>query len=364
MSLTNTLKRAVWSFSLVYSLALPAKALAAIYSFSPSYTATNRAFSFHLLSDQFGSCTTYSGLISSIMGDTLSLSFAPTTPTGCTNINSQSYYGPTFSIQGLQAGLYKVRVHILGKVICLACPPSPGDDAGTFLVADSVNNTKKVGWFLKETTVKMGNDPYPMQLLNYAYQSCAQFLNKSMKIENGGIYTSFFLRLPPCVDTSSQPPPLIGPTFELTPPLKPGAYPVYATELMACEVATVGPICVVKRLAPVAVDTLFVMASTQIRTPRNGDQPLEARQSPSAAFRNGSLVISLPQDARLASNSLSTWRAKLFTESGRVLKTYHFESRLSETVNLDAGMHMERGVYLLRLQAPSRKSFTMLLAVE
>ncbi len=373
MSLTNTLKRAVLSFSLVYSLALPTKALAAIYSFSPTYTAPNRAFSFGLLSNQFGSCTTYSGLISLIKADTISLSFTPTTPIGCTNLNSQSYYGPTFTIQGLQAGLYKVRAHILDKVVCLACPPGPGDDAGTFLVADSVKSAKKVGWFLKETTITMGKDPYPIQLLNHYFENgLVGFLNTSVFIQNGGIYTSFrVMRYPSGITPMVF---LPGPTFNLTPPLLPGAYPVYATELMDCEVATVGPVCVVDRLPPVAVDTLFVMATTEILVPGKNSALTGAGAAPTAHFQYGRLNVRLPQAASpmdghpsassTGIHSSLAWQAELLSASGRILKAYRFEGHAGETVSLDQGRATVRGVYLLRLRSTLHKTFILPLVLN
>jgi hypothetical protein len=324
------------------------------YSINPTKTAALKDFTLDLLSYQFNCAITYDMLSTSVNGNDISLTFldheAPPLSI-CPAIYKP--YGPTFKMAALKAGTYTVTAYRLPACAPQGCKmaPTPGD-AGTLVVEDA---TTKTGWFLKNDQVT-ANSAFSMQVLNNQYGNCqTSFSNQSVSIANGEIHTRFYPATDPtriCIVNIVP----WGPSFDMA-ALKPGKYPLYVTQLAACQVTA--PFCKIPEI-PVLSDTLTVSGTSAILVQS------QIMTGPSAFFQGGRLHLSLPYHANSAINPVSgsaLWKGELITLSGRVLSTYTFSGdgnkQNAGTINLDAGVMLDKGVYLLQLSSPTGASHSI-----
>lgn len=321
------------------------------YSINPTKTAALKDFTLDLLSYQFNCAVTYDMLSTSVNGNNISLTFldheAPPLSI-CPAIYKP--YGPTFKMAALKAGTYTVTAYRLPACAPQGCKmaPTPGD-AGTLVVEDA---TTKTGWFLKNDQVT-ANSAFSMQVLNNQYGNCqTSFSNQSVSIANGEIHTRFYPATDPtriCIVNIVP----WGPSFDMA-ALKPGKYPLYVTQLAACQVTA--PFCKIPEI-PVLSDTLTVTGTSAMLVQS------QAVTTPSAYFQGERLHLSLPKRSGSPLNPVSAevlWKVELITLSGRVLSTHTFngdENRQNgRIISLDAGVNLDKGIYLLQLHSPSGKS--------
>ncbi len=318
------------------------------YSINPTKTLPGKDFNLNLLSYQFNCAVTYDMLATAVNGNNISLTFLDhEAPVGSICPAIYMPYGPKFNMAALKAGTYTVTAYRLPACAAQGCKiaPTPGD-AGTLVVEDV---TTKTGWFLKNNQVP-GNSAFSMQVLNNQFGNCqTSFSNQTVSVMNGAIYTRFFPVVDPnrvCIVNIVP----WGPSFDMA-ALKPGKYPLYVTQLPACLVTP--PFCKIPEI-PVLSDTLTVTGTTGMLV-----QPQRTIR-PSAYFQGGRLHLTLQEPSNSSSKPLSagaTWKLELIALSGRVQSTYTFnvdgKSQNGGTLSLDAGVIMDKGVYLLQLHSPT-----------
>ncbi|MDB5048182.1 MAG: hypothetical protein JWO30_1253 [Fibrobacteres bacterium] len=299
------------------------------YSITPTTANAGKDFELSLLSYQFTCGTVFSNLATDVVGNVITLSFLDReTASICPAIYKA--YGPTYKMTALKAGTYKVMAYRLPA--CYPCKMlGETVEAGTLTVGPAV---ARVGWFLKEGETLAGK-PFTMNLLNNALGNCGtSFSHKSVTADAAGIYASFLVehqQVECLVDLHPY-----GPSFEMA-ALKAGAYPVYVTELLACQVTA--PYCAVK-IAPALSDTLIVSQTLSVML-----SELRAH-SPKVDMIGSRAAFILPQGIG------GIWKTELLTLSGRRLSASSFAGEGGGRAEIELGGALEKGVYLLRLQAP------------
>jgi hypothetical protein len=332
-------------FALACSSLLPSQTLGQIepvqaYTVSPNTVIGDRAFTISLLTYNFNCATTYDMLSSSVNGNTISLTFLDhDAPKGAICPAIYAPYGPTYTLPALKAGTYKVITYQLPACAPQGCKmASIAGEAGNLVVTSEALG--KDNWYLKKNEI-LANNKFTMQILNQKYGNCqTSFSNQSVSISGGAIWTQFLINTDPklvCImDIRPH-----GPTFEME-ALKPGKYPIYVTELFACEVKA--PFCAVDRLRPTVSDTLLVSAT--LTTLIHG----KAMAMPKARFHGRQLRLEVPPTN---APSLGVWTAEVLTLSGQVLESHHFIISKTGSGIFNISTQIERGLYLIRLLAPS-----------
>lgn len=303
------------------------------YSINPIRTAPSKEFELSLLSYQFDCATTFDNLSVNVLGNEITLTFLDhpgLKGSVCPAIYEP--YGPAFKVPALKTGTYRVTANRLPSCYpCLLLGETAA--AGSLTVADDV---VRKGWFLKGTET-LAEKPFTLQLLSNDYGNCqTSFLNKSVSVQAGGIYTSFLINTRPDIVCIQDMRPY-GPSFEMQ-GLKAGLYPVHATELLDCQVNA--PLCAVKMIAPLPFDTLIVTKALSVLL-----SDLRAR-SPKADLHGTRAAMVLPEGIG------GTWKAELLAVNGSRLATATVNAEGGAPAEFELGMKPERGVYLMRLSAP------------
>lgn len=323
--------------TLAFALAAPSAARAdspimAAYTITPTSMEAGKEFNLSLLSYEFNCGTTYDNLATSVVGNVITLSFLdhPDPAAVCPAIYKP--YGPTFKMAALKPGTYTVKAY--RHPDCLPCELlGVTADAGTLTITAGVS---KKGWFLKTGEVLVGK-PFTLQLLNESYGNCqTSFSNQSIISSDNRIMATFLVENHPervCI-TDIRP---HGPAFEMQ-GLKVGVYPVYVTQLLACEISA--PFCVVDRLLPVPSDTLVVTQSLAILLS-------DLRAGASKVRMNGTRA-----DFILPEGIGGNWKAELLSLNGRRLASASVDAEGGSRAEFEMGIRPDRGVYLMRLSAP------------
>ena len=307
------------------------------YSISPTKAAAGKAFDLSLLSYQFNCATTFDNLSTAVSGNTLTLTFLDRQKVGVLCPAIYAAYGPTYKMNALKAGTYKVMAYRLPA--CYPCKMAgETTEAGTLVIGA---DTARSGWFLKDKET-LAAKPFTMQLLNNDVGNCGvTFTHKTVTTTGGAIHTSFVLEVADVrciVDIHPN-----GPSFDMA-GLAKGAYPVYVEQLALCEVQA--PYCGIAR-PPVLIpsDTLIVTetAATLLSELR--------RSSPAVEWQGSRAAFQLPKDG-----GRGIWKAELLTLSGRRLAVTSLTGEGGRRAEAEWGLKPERGVYLLRLIAPGGES--------
>jgi hypothetical protein len=289
------------------------------YTFTPTSAAPGQAFDLHLLSYGFTCGTVYENLVVQVAGNAINLSFLDHEQAGVACPAVYMPYGPTFKLPALPAGSYEVRVD---RGIQNAFAP-----AGNLQITASV---PRKGWYLKQRQV-MPDSPFQMRLLQDSLPSCTSFSDLNAVVKDGRIDASFLMQAGKCALLSPEP---IGPVFAM-PALKAGAYPIYVTELLPCQV---GPqICLVDRIVTRASDTLVVAKTLAVRM-----SALRAG-APKAEVIGNTAFFALPE------GGTGAWRAELMTLDGRVLAARSLAGAPGERVSMPVGRAPAHAVSLLKL---------------
>jgi hypothetical protein len=295
------------------------------YTFTPTSAIAGQAFDLHLLSYGFSCATTYENLVVQINGNVILLSFFDKEPTGVACPAVYMPYGPIFRIPALPAGNYEVRV----DRNMMSAPTAAA--AGNLQITAAV---RRQGWYLKQRTAPP-DAPFQMQLLQDSLATCTSFSNLNAVVSTSGIYASFVVQTGRCAQLSPEP---IGPVFAM-PALKAGTYPVYVTELMACEFEV--PMCAVDRLPTKVSDTLVVAKSLAVRM-----SALRAG-APKVELLGNQAWFALPE------GKAGQWRAELMTLDGRVLEGKSLAGAPGDRVSMPVGRAPAGAVSLLRLTSPA-----------
>jgi hypothetical protein len=311
------------------------------YTLTPTSTAASKDFELSLLSYAFNCGTGFTNLASAVSGNTITLTYLDRPPKdliACPAIYQA--YGPTFKLAGLKAGTYKVVAERLPS--CYPCKMmSEVADAGTLTVKDP-DFTRK-GWYLQDRQAAP-DKAFSMQLLNNAVNNCQySFSYKSSSVSASGIYAQFLMTRDTnrvCIQSISP----WGPAIDVK-ALTPGAYPVYVTELLRCEV--IAPICAVDRAMPMASDTLLVTKTSSVFLSQ-----LRAR-GPKVEVTGSRASFDLPQGIGGA------WKADLTTVAGQHVKSATIRGEGGSRAAFDLGAKAQAGIYLLRLQAPDGTAHLM-----
>jgi hypothetical protein len=286
-----------------------------------------------LLSYQFDCGTTFDNLSVNVTGNEITLTFLDhpkAADVACPTVYRP--YGPTFKMPALKTGTYKVTAYRLPS--CYPCKlVGESAVAGTLTVTGDV---VRKGWFLKNRET-LAEKPFTLQLLNSDYGNCqTSFSNKSVSVQTDGIHTSFFIRTDSNIVCIQDVRPY-GPSFEMQ-GLKTGVYPIYATELMDCQINA--PFCPVKMPAPLPFDTLVVTKTLSALL-----SDLRAR-SPKADLHGSRAALMLPEGIG------GTWKAELLAVNGSRLATATVSAEGGTSAEFELGLKPQRGVYLMRLSAP------------
>lgn len=217
------------------------------FTISPTKAKAGENFALSALSYQYNCATTYTNLNSSIQNGQIYLSFLPVKDTSGAAICPAVYkpYGPSFQMEALKAGDYKVFVTPL--IPCMI-PKNPNDpvcaiatlpiSAGTLTVEDSDTTLPpKTNFVLSPSTVRE-NVPSEISLLNYSFNCNSTYTNKAVTVVDDKINLSYLAKSPDttlpyqkvCINLNA---PLYGPNFQL-PALKAGKYEVYSDQLPSC----------------------------------------------------------------------------------------------------------------------------------
>jgi hypothetical protein len=225
----------------------------------------------------------------------------------------------------------------------MAAMPS---DAGELVVTGQA--TGKDNWYLKNNEV-LASQKFTLQILNQKYGNCQTgFSNQSVNVSADAISVQFLITTDPKVVCIMDVRPH-GPTFEMA-PLKLGKYPIYITELLPCEVKA--PFCAVDRIQPTVSDTLIVSAA--LTTIIRG----RAAATPTVRFEGRQLQLEMPE-SKNGSLGQRIWKAEVLTLSGQVRESHQFTVSAAGSMQLDIGTQIERGVYFIRLHAPSGVTHTL-----
>jgi hypothetical protein len=319
------------------------------YSITPTSAAAGKDFQLTLLSYAYNCATTYDNLSVNVSGSTITLSYLDhegKTGSICPDIYKP--YGPTFKVTGLKAGTYKVGAYRIPT--CPATGPCTSlgviMEAGTLTVTDQT--LTRSGWYLKDGQV-VPDKAFSMQLLKNSVNNCQySFSNQSATVSAAGIYTSFLMTRDSnrvCIQSISP----WGPSFEMK-GLAAGAYPVFATELLRCEV--IAPICAVDRIMPIASDTLLVSKTSSVFLSQ-----LRAH-GPKVEVTGSRASFDLPQGIG------GTWEAELTTVAGQHVKSETLHGEGGSRAAFDLGAGARAGIYLLRLQAPDGTAHLMPIVLK
>jgi hypothetical protein len=295
------------------------KPAALSYTFTPTSAIAGQAFDLHLLSYGFTCATAYENPVVQVSGNAITLSFLDHERTGGACPAVYMPYGPIFKIPALPAGSYEVRVD-RGMENALAL-------AGNLQVTGSA---PRKGWYLKQEQVAP-DSPFQMQLLRDSLPSCTSFSDLNAVVTATGINAAFLMQPGRCAQLSPAP---LGPVFAM-PALKAGAYPIYVTELLPCEVAQ--PACIVEREFAFPNDTLVVAKTLAVRM-----SALRAG-APKVEIAGNTAFFALP------GGGAGAWRAELMTLDGRVLAARSLAGAPGERVSMPVGRAPAHAVSLLRL---------------
>jgi hypothetical protein len=302
------------------------------YTINPGTVYAGKDFELNLFSYSFNCATTFDSLAVNVVGEVITLSFLDHVKPGSVCPDIYKPYGPTYKVPGLKAGTYKVKAY--RHPACLPCKMlGETVDAGTLIVKGDVVRS---GWFLKNSETP-AEKPFTLQLLNNDYGNCqTSFSHKTVSNQGNGIYTSFL------VETNKDHVCIVdihpyGPDFDMQ-GLKAGIYPVYATELLACQVTA--PFCAIKTPVPNPFDTLVVTKALAVLL-----SDLRAH-TPQVDLQGSRASMILPEGIG------GTWKAELLTVNGQRISSASVNSEAGVRAEFDLGMKPERGVYLMRLSAP------------
>lgn len=229
------------------------------FTVSPTTTTAKTAFKLKLLQSGDGCGISFSHLTYAVKDNVLTLSYLQTVSPeiACILIyNPDAKYGPTFDIQGLAVGTYKVMAAPLAP--CMVADPVcemavVPQYAGALTVVDS-NGLKEVRWYAEPGEVPESK-AFTLNLLSPNYGNCqTEFTDAVAKVDGRAINLSFLTVAHPervCI-TNITP---FGPQFKME-GLKAGNYAVNVVQ-NPCPPTTV---CLA---APIltTVDSLFVTAA-------------------------------------------------------------------------------------------------------
>ncbi len=305
------------------------------FTITPAIAAADKGFDLQLLSYGFNCGTTYDNLDVSMDGDVINLSFKDYEHAGTVCPAIYKPYGPTFKMPALPVGSYKVMA--TRKCTATVCNYIPVSTlAGTLTIQGSV---ARKGWFLKEHA-QLAGKAFTMQLLNQDVGNCTTTVShQGVTQSGGGIYTTFLMETHPeniCIQDMHP----WGPSFSMQ-AMKVGTYPVYVTQLLACEVTA--PFCAIDRIAPVPSDTLVVMTTLAVRI-----SELRAH-GPRVSLRGNIAVFALPQ------GRAGAWHAELVSVEGRVLGDRTVTGAAGDKVEISVSRAPANAVSLLRLTSPEGK---------
>ncbi len=315
------------------------------YSITPTNSLPNKSFTLSLLSNQFNCGTSFSHQQVTVNGDQINLSFLPSEQTVIACPLIFNAYGPNFTIPALKAGKYKVSVSKL--VPCLVQVPSckiaiPQEFVDTLSIE---NPMPRVGWYISPKQAK-ANQNFTLQLLNNDYGNCnTSFINPSVLIENGTIYTDFTIVNHPeirCI-TDIRP---FGPSFFM-PGLKVGTYPVYSHLPPKCPP---GAACLL--IYQIPDDTLFVLNTLDvIHVYKKNEKDLQIITQ----GENLALQFSLVEKCNVT--------VEIYSLAGSLIKSFapiNLAKGLNH-LNLALEQNLLRGNYLLKLNGsgfqPMLKTF-------
>ena len=309
------------------------------YSINPTSTVAGKDFSLDLLSYQFNCANTYDMLTSSVLGDTISLTFLDHEPPAA-SICPAIYkpYGPTFKMKALKSGTYLVKAFRLPACAAQGCKMAAiPANAGILTVTDTLPGLH-IGWYLKEKSVA-AEKPFALKLLNQDYGNCqTTFSHQSVRLESGTIWLSFLIESHPerlCI-TDIHP---NGPTFDMT-ALNAGEYPVEVMELFSCQftnpmLAGPQPICFGYGLSRPTVDTLIVSKSVGINFEKKGsNKNLLSSNSYMALNALGTkrVQLILPPETLTESEvkRSGAWTAQLISLNGEILESHSISKNKTE----------------------------------
>jgi hypothetical protein len=320
------------------------------YVIDPTQVQAERDFTLHLLSPQFGCNIDYLRMASRVQDGKITLTFLdkPNPLVRCAP--TQPMYGPAYKIAGLKAGTYEVWAERLPACVEEGCKMAAIPELVAKLVVKPVDTARK-GWFFKTREVKAGV-PLTLNIVNNEYGNCnTDFERTSFVAQDAGIHVAFVIVNHPervCV-TDIHP---HGPSFQVS-SLKPGRYPLYVNVTPACLYAE--PPCQISipAIYPAASDTLIVSSSTSL-----GGLPGFSGTAPSAAWNDGALRVRLPEGAQ------GIWRVDVLNLSGRRLHSAAVTAGPGSGSALPGLAKPDRGVILVRLVAPDRKTHTLRVPVQ
>ena len=230
------------------------------FSFSPKAVEANKPFGLDLLSYNYNCGTAYSHLSAQVANGQITLAYvAKNNPAAiCPAIYKP--YGPTFKVEALKAGVYKILATPLQP--CMVSNPACEIAVLPVLVGElrvNENGITQSKWMAMPKEVP-ANQSFKLNLLSKDYGNCqTSFSHIAANVVDGEIIASFLIESHPervCITNISP----FGPVIEM-PALKAGRYPIRVQERIACEFEK--PMCAVGYLgAPGIVDTLIVTEKT------------------------------------------------------------------------------------------------------
>lgn len=226
------------------------------YSLLPAAVKANTAFTLSLAHSSFVCGTRLSRLTSMLgEGNTLELGYVAEGPADtaapCQNVKAVT---ADYKVEGLKPGVY--TVYATRNFACQYSAPyckikSIREKAGTLTVSEE---TRPEGWFIAPDRVP-ADSAFTLKLLRWAQDCGVTYSHLKAAFDGGALRLSFVRnQRNDIVCAAVMPTHPVGPEFKVE-PLKPGRYPVYASQLLPCQVAT--PACKIAEI-PVLVDTLVV----------------------------------------------------------------------------------------------------------
>jgi len=310
------------------------------YTLAPLAVDAGKAFDLSLTSTQFTCGTTFDSLSYSVYEFSLTLNFRPHEHKGvaCPVLINQAY-GPTFKIEALKAGNYRVRGWDLRH-----CAPPPLSVDCRVMSAPDFDGTLAVGpaaerktWFLAQKE-EMPEKTFTMQLLSSLYGNCqTEFSHQSFTVEKDRISTTFTIDSYPdrvCIRNVSP----WGPSFEM-PAMQSGSYPVWVSTPPGCVYAK--PACMINiPISSSPEDTLLVTRTSSMLISQLRAEGLGAE------LQGDQVRFDLPKGAAGA------WRIELVTLSGARLAAGTVEAGSGLRSHLRLDVSPEAGIYLLHAQGP------------
>ncbi len=226
------------------------------YTLSPSTASAGAAFTLSLLSYQLSCAHVYSNKSVQVIGSNIYITYhaAASLDVMCPYIYKP--YGPSFSMEALSAGTYKVYVSkladcMVGNPVCdMVIMPQL---AGSIKITATPVTPK---WYIEPGQVKAQTD-FTLKLLSNEIGNCqTSFTNISHSIQGSEIFLNFVqVNNPEIVCFANISP--HGPSYDIK-GLSAGNYTVSMVSHAACEFTN--PACMIA-VMPMVVDTLKVTAS-------------------------------------------------------------------------------------------------------